>query len=166
MKKLLAAVRRAIASVGSVSWQLVKTVHGWAYNLVRQPPAAEDSLAMADEVVDHADDQDIEKIASSSSGEFQRVRNLLAAIEGSYVDYQHFQGLSDLHIDWATALTPQMRAMVAKASDQQIADHVHGRRIIPGLLSCDANAVAAFKRVPPKPDNDGQDYEFKLAIAA
>lgn len=166
MKRLFAAVRRALSAIGNVSWQLVKTIHGWAYNLVRQPPSLGDSLAMAEEAVDSAEDQDIEKIASANNGEFLRVRNLLAAVDGGYVDYEHFQGLSDLHIDWATALTPAMRAAVAKASDQQIADHVYGRKVIPGLLSCDPNAVAAFKRVPPKTDVREQDYDFKMSIAA
>lgn len=121
---------------------------------------------MADDVVDHAEDQDIEKIAARGQGEFQRVRNLLAAIDGGYVDYEHFQKISDLQIDWATALNSQMRAVVAKATDQQIADHVYGRRVIPGLLSCDPQAVAAFKRVPLKPDGNEQDYDFTMSIAA
>lgn len=166
MRVIFAAVRRALSGLAQFSWRLVRTAGGWMYNLIRQPPLAEDSLAMAEGIADYAESQDLEKIATASKGQFQRVRNLVAAIDGAYVDYEHFQGLSDLQIDWSTALTPAMRAVVAKVPDKQIADHIYGRQVIPGLLSCDPVSVAAFKRVPMKPDGDEQEYDFKMPMAA
>jgi hypothetical protein len=75
----------------------------------------------------------------------KKIKRLAAAMDAPDVDAAIFMGVDDPVVTWLSAMTKEMRGLVASAPAIALEDHMKGRATIRGLLAFDRASVKEWK---------------------
>lgn len=162
MRGLRAMIRAALASLRTMIWKMVEVGGKVVLALVPGPPAA------ATHAVESAEDlAAVPELAASpmTGNRYERIRQLAAQID--VAPPAAIQAVGVPTAAWLAAMSPLMIAKVLCSSDQELADHLAGRKTIRGLLEYDQNTVTDYvRRTTQRPaETRTVDEDLDMALA-
>jgi len=138
---LRAVLRAALAAIKTMAWRVIEVGGRAVLALVSVPTSGDAHPVECSE--DLAAGTAL-SATSTAANPYELIRQLAGQIDVAPVDAIEKVGVPAAR--WIGAMSPVMIAKVLLATDQELADHIAGRRTIHGLLQYDAIAVADYVR--------------------
>ena len=164
MRSFSRMLRQARASLRTMVWRVIEIAGKVVMTLVPGPSTAASPVESAEDLAGVPDMAP----ARSSGGRYEHIRALARQIDFAPADAIMAVGAPTA--SWLAAMPKVMIAKVLLATDEQIAEHMAGRRTIRGLLAYDPDTIKDYVRVTSRPAESrtldlDRDDEAGLALA-
>jgi hypothetical protein len=151
MKSIVAAIARALASLAQFVVEKVWIAGAWVWSLVRKPTPAPASIPDGDLSPPMSEAALQAKAAGDAAlaydVEMADIRIVAAHIRKGIIPSPEISGrISERHYDWLLACTDSMLDTIVKSKQQELRDHVMGRKSLRGVLITDPATVREFVR--------------------
>ena len=137
MRSIMRAVLQALRSISRIVWERCVETGAWIARLVPSfgsPPAPPDTI-----------EDYMPAPAAAVDDTYAVIKRVVGSMHaGAVPTIKDLQQLNPDTVGWIRALEPRHRAALLAATDEQVREHLRGRKAIRGLLAADRESVQAW----------------------